>query len=526
MNLGVALSNQGAFDEAVACCRRALELRPDDAAAHSSLGVVMARQERFEEAVACYRRAIELRPDLVEAHNDLAAALKEQNKLDEAAACCRRALELRPDFAKAYVNLAVVLTDQNKLDEAVACYRRALELKPDFADAYINLGGLHEELGELAEAEASFRAALRVQPDSALPHARLAEILRGKLPAADLASLERRLADPELDRGPRARLLFALAHALDAHGDYGRAADCLRQANALTVELARGRCEYDPAEHDRFVEGLMRVFDREFFARVAGAGSDTRRPVFVFGLPRSGTTLIEQVLASHSRVHGAGELQLARQTIEAMPAMLASAKPPLDCVADLDAAALNRLAEQHLDRLREIDGGRAERIVDKMPDNYLFLGLLAALFPRATLIHCRRDLRDVAVSCWMTDFPNIQWANDLEHIASHFRQYCRLMEHWRAVLPVAIHEIDYEDVVADMEPVARKLLAACGLEWEPACLEFHRTRRRIRTASVIQVRQPIYRQSVARWKHYERALADLFASLPRQDERPPIRTQA
>jgi sulfotransferase family protein len=241
---------------------------------------------------------------------------------------------------------------------------------------------------------------------------------------------------------------------------------------------------------------------------------DTKRPVFIFGLPRSGTTLVEQVLASHPRIHGAGELRLARQTLEAIPETLGRPGAPLDCAAHLDADALRRLAGRRLDALRALDGGRAERVVDKMPDNYLYLGLLAALFPDAVFIHCRRDLRDIAVSCWMTDFRSIRWANDPGHIAHRFRQYRRLMEHWRAVLPVAVHEADYEETVADLEGAARRLLAACGQEWDPACLEFHRTNRPVRTASVAQVRQPVYKQSFARWKNYEHELADLFAALP------------
>ena len=213
-------------------------------------------------------------------------------------------------------------------------------------------------------------------------------------------------------------------------------------------------------------------------------GLETRRPVFIFGLPRSGTTLVEQVLASHPRVHGAGELRLGRRSFEAIPAVLGRRERPVECVAGLDAGALRLLAERHLEQLALRDGGRADRVVDKMPDNYLYLGLLAAMFPGATFIHCRRDLRDVAVSCWMTDFRTIRWANDPAHIASRFHEYRRLMDHWRAVLPVPVHEVDYEETVADLEGVARRLLEACGLEWDPACLEFHRTERTVRTASL------------------------------------------
>jgi hypothetical protein len=322
------------------------------------------------------------------------------------------------------------------------------------------------------------------------------------------------LADPGLDEHPRGRLLFALAQVLDALGDYGRAADCLDRANAASRARSSGRPGYDPAQHERFVDGLLRAFDRGLFARLAGAGLETARPVFVFGLPRSGTTLIEQILASHSRVHGAGELHLARRSFEAIPGVVGRLDPPIDCVSALDPAGVGVLARRHRDRLAEIDSGRFPRIVDKLPDNYLYLGLLAILFPGATFIHCRRDLRDVAVSCWMTEFADIRWADDFEHIASRFRQYRRLIDHWDRVIPVPIHHVDYEETVEDLEGVASRLLSACGLDWEPACLEFHRTERPVRTASVVQVRQPVYRHSVARWRNYESALAGLFAALP------------
>jgi len=324
-------------------------------------------------------------------------------------------------------------------------------------------------LGDLPAAEASFREALRLQPAYALPHARLATTLRGRLAEGDRAALEQRLADPILGEGPRARLLFGLAHVLDACGDFARAADCLCEANSLTLEQSlRKKRDYVPSQHERFVDNLVQAFDAGFFARIAGVGLRTCRPVFVFGLPRSGTTLIEQVLASHSRVHGGGELRHSRQSFEAIPAALGRSEPPIDCVSYLDPPTINRLAEQHEQWLRALAGKRAERVVDKMPDNYLYLGLLAALFPEAVFVHCRRDLRDVAVSCWMTDFRSILWANDPEHIASRFRQYRRLMDHWRAVLPALIHEFHYEETVNDLEGASRRLLEACGLEWEPA----------------------------------------------------------
>jgi hypothetical protein len=235
--------------------------------------------------------------------------------------------------------------------------------------------------------------------------------------------------------------------------------------------------------------------------------------VFLFGMPRSGTSLVEQVLASHSQIHGAGELPLVQQAFEAIPEVMQRTGAPVDCISELTPAAVGQLAVWLLGQLSALDGGVAARIIDKMPENYIYLGLMATLFPSAIFIHCRRDPRDIATSCWMTGFRSVRWASDTAHIASRFHQYHRLMNHWRAILPAPIHDVWYEDLVGDPEGVTRRLLAACGMEWQDSCLDFHRTSRPIRTASSTQVRQPVYHSSIGRWKNYESELADLFAAL-------------
>jgi hypothetical protein len=352
------------------------------------------------------------------------------------------------------------------------------------------------------------------------PLACLATLLRGRLPDEDRDAVRARLDDPWLDGGPRVNLLFGLAHACDARGDHAEAAARLERANAMALarRVEQNR-SYDPAEHVRFVDRLIEGFTPELFARLAGAGDDTRQPVFVFGLPRSGTTLVEQVLASHSRVHGAGELRLARQTFDAIPATVGRDDGFLPCLAALDAPAMDSLGRRHREALQAIldrvrSGFAPDRVVDKMPDNYMYLGLISILFPRATLIHVRRDPRDVALSCWMTNFRAIRWASDPEHLAGRINEHHRIMAHWKAALPSTMHEVVYERLVDDFEAEAQRLVTACGLDWEPACLQFHQTVRPVRTASVTQVRQPLYRESLARWKHYEGELADLFARLP------------
>jgi tetratricopeptide (TPR) repeat protein len=547
-NLGQTLLDRGEAEQALPHCQEAVRLDPNSAALHHNLGNVLRVLDKPVDAKVSYLEALRLNPKLAIASAHLGLVLQREGQLSDGLVWMKKAVELEPENAGFWEWLAELYDEMEEPAESIPCWERviaidadragphlslgwafqeegrltdareqydtAIRLQPEYAAVYLNLGGLQEELGDLAGAEEAFRTALKLQPSYALPHARLATLLRGKLSDDDRTALQERLTDEKLGQGPRGRLLFALAHVLDGQHEYTRAAECLREANALTIETNEKRRGYAPIDHERFVDGLLRGFDRELFTRLSGAGSSSRRPVFVFGLPRSGTTLIEQVLASHSQIYGAGELRLARRSFEAIPGLLGRTDPPRDCIPYLDQQTVKTLAEQHLAHLAAIDFGNNPRIVDKMPDNYMYVGLLSILFSNAVFIHCRRDLRDIAVSCWMTDFRSIRWANDVNQIASRFQQYHRVMSHWKRVLATPIQEVNYEETVTDLEGVAKRLIAACGLAWEPACLEFHRTERPIRTASVMQVRQPVYQRSVARWKNYEPALGELFAALP------------
>jgi hypothetical protein len=289
------------------------------------------------------------------------------------------------------------------------------------------------------------------------------------------------------------------------------------------ADWQRRGLSYQPAQHEQFVDELIENFGPDLFRSLgfpsAPGGLDSDVPVFIVGLPRSGTTLTEQILASHPQAHGAGELRLVREAFETIPAAAGGDGTPWDGLRRLAAAPdaeasriVQQIADRHLTGLRDL-AADARRIVDKMPDNYLYLGWIATLFPRARIIHCRRDPRDVALSCWLTNFKSIRWACNQDHIAARVEQYQRLMAHWRQTLPVPMLEIDYEETVADVESVARRLVDRVGLDWDPACLAFHQTERPIRTASVTQVRQPIYTRSRGRWKNYDTELASLFSRL-------------
>jgi tetratricopeptide (TPR) repeat protein len=455
--------------------------------------------------------------------------LYEQAQLPLAETHLRRALDQKSRYAEAHNALGMVLREQIRLDEARTSFEQALHLKSNYTQAHCNLARLLEDLGELEAAAERYRQALNCEPGDIDALAGLAHLQRARLSEPERRRIEEHLGDPELGEPARCNLHYALAHVLDGRGEYTAAAEHMAEANSLELNRWRRKDQaYDRAEFSRFVDRLAQTFSPDFFSRARNWGVPSERPVFIFGLPRSGTTLAEQILASHSQVYGGGELTCAKNDFVALAQLApgagttvaaATATPPalqiersFDGLSNLNAAGVEFLAQQHLRWLKELDPSRP-RVTSKTPADWQFVGLLAVLFPRARFIHCRRHLCDTALSCWMTHFRMLNWTCDQDDIAQRFKDYQRMMAYWQNCLPVPILELDYEDTVADLEGTSRRLVSWLGLEWEPACLDFHLTRRPIRTASASQVRRPIFRSSVGRWRNYESPLHSLFSRL-------------
>ena len=515
-NLGNALRERGRLKEAFDCYAEALRLNPRLALTCSNVAQTFQEEGQWDRAFEWYQKGLELDSESAHIHSHFGSLLKEQDQIESAIEHYEVALKLDPRFAEAHQGLGWVLHDLGRFDEALQHYRAAIEIRPDLSMAHNSLGMLFEEMGKLEEAEQAFQRAIASDSENAGARAALATLLRAKLPDEDRSISHKLAADPLMTDGKRAAILFGLAHVYDARKEYQIASDQLRLANmlALSHNTRRGQ-GYDPSHHERLVEGVVSSFTPDFFARMQHCGLSSRKPIFIVGLPRSGTTLTEQILASHSQVFGAGELGLAGKTFNALPQQFGRSVPAWEVVPLLDCSQIRQAAITYLDQLESL-ARNADRIVDKMPDNYLYLGLIAALFPQAKVIHCRRDLRDIAVSCWMTNFRQIRWANHFDHIASRFLAYQRLMKYWEQTLPISMMTVEYEETVTDLEKTSRRLVDWCGLDWEPACAQFHETKRPVRTASVTQVRQPVYRTSLERWRNYDVALGPLFEMISGQ----------
>jgi tetratricopeptide (TPR) repeat protein len=516
-NLGVALMRQGQYDEAVAAFHAAIRLQPRHLDARCNLGAVLHRQGKLPEAVALLQETVRLAPGHAQAQNDLGGALLACGQPEPAIGHLQEAVRLRPNFAEAQSNLGLALRELGRIDEAVRCFRESVRLNPTYAGAHNNLGYTLEFQGNVEEARVEFHEALRLDPNNARALASLSGLAAAghyQLSDDELGRIRSLVARQDLLPDDRGRLHFALARLLDKAGDHDAAFGHYREGNELRKEYVRCRgAAFDPAAQARAVDRLIETFTPAYFERVRAFGADSELPVFIVGMMRSGTSLAEQILASHPAVFGAGELRDIDLLVSTLAQRLHAAEDYPECVARLDAAATRALADDHLARLRQL-GGSATRVVDKAPFNFLHLGVIATLFPRARIIHCRRDPVDTCLSCFFQNFGEpLGFTLDLRHLGLYYREYERLMAHWNRVLPVPMFELRYEELTADQEAVSRRLVAFCSLEWDDRCLRFHETRRPVRTASTLQVRRPMYRSAIGRWKRYEANIQPLLEAL-------------
>jgi tetratricopeptide (TPR) repeat protein len=563
--LGVAEFQAGNLDAAERCIRQALEVR-EEAVYHGNFGNVLKAKGQTEAALAAYRRAVEMRPDLTQPAYNLGVLLQEMGRGEEAAAAFQKVLEIDPEYVQAYNNLGNLYRSFGDVGKAIASFRKAAEIDPTFAEAYNNLGNIHKDRGETEKAVAYYEKAAKARPDFVQVYVNMGNTLvydQRRLDQADLAFRKVRQLEPEnewavaglakvmmrrgemegayrlmkpaVDRGSRnidiaitfsevagkfddlersiammeemidsgryksdqvRHLHYNLGDVYDEAGEYDKAFHHYKVANDSRP------ITFDLGQFEQRLGNLERVFSPGYGKRLAKAVNASEVPVFIVGMPRSGTSLVEQIVSSHSQCYGAGELPYIPRIIHALNERLKGTYPV--CLHQMPRREADVLAQGLLRHFRQFDKD-ALRICDKMPQNFLHLGLISLLMPKARIIHCARDPRDTGLSIFFQNFSDGHpYAVDLKNIGIYYRGYRRIMAHWEKALEMPMLTVQYEELIADQERVSRQMLEFLGLEWEDRCLQFYKARRSVSTASFHQVRQPIYKKSLARWQRYEK----------------------
>ena len=532
-NLVNALWQLGQLPEALAASERAVALDPRLSVAHNCLGLMLAALGQREQAVASYRQALSLDHRYVDALNNLGNVLRDLGRRREALPLYRQAIELDPQRADSHYNLGNGLFELGRLEEAAASFRRALALRANYPQALLRLAAALRVQGRASEAEASARAALAVEPNNVEAHTMLAELRadRGQFREAQQLFERARVLDPSfpvaycgiaahrrmssgdttwlegvqallakrLPLGHEISLRYALGKYFDDVGQYDEAFSNYRQANELSK---RHGAAYNRAKLNRRLARMITAFDAAFLRRCHRSASASQLPVFIIGMPRSGTSLTEQILASHPSVFGAGEVRFWDGAFVALE--------KVGLGSEHAASLIPEMARDYLGRLTTSAGG-ALRVIDKMPTNFLHAGLIHAAFPRARIIHMQRHPLDTCLSIYFQNFFNhASYTNDFDDLAHYYCEYMRITDHWRSLLPAsALLEVPYEALIADQEGWTRRMLDFIGLPWDRQCLNFHETDRVVITASRWQVRQKISTASAGRWRNYEKYLAPL-----------------
>nr|VFJ48959.1 MAG: Tetratricopeptide (TPR) repeat [Candidatus Kentron sp. DK] len=544
-NRGIVLARLERPEQALESYDRALRLRPDHLDARHNRGIVLQKLGRLEEVLASYDEALRRRPDDADTWYSRGDALKELDRLDAAVESYDQAILLRPEHADTHCHRGLALEELERAKEALESYDEALRLAPDHADAHSGRGSVLMELGRMEEALESCDRAIRLAPDRAGAYGKRANILKttGQLDKAirdceralaldpDLAGvygtlgavrkfqpgdprvekMEALLAKPNLREADRRLLCFALADAYEGLGDYDRSFGHLEEGN----RLRKRELGYTIDKDKRIDARVREIFSTRDRPPTAPPGALAPiRPLFIVGMPRSGTSLVEQILASHSKVHGAGELGTMTQLIDKIPPSEPNRENSGETAHPLPEVAVDVVRDGYLAALTGLNVPETV-ITDKMPLNFRWIGFILAAFPEARIIHTNRDPLAICWSNYKHNFKGkgLGYAYDLGDLAAFYRMYQGLMAFWRERYPEAIYDLSYERLTENQEEETRRLLAFCALEWEDQCLAFHKTQRPVRTASAVQVRKRMYRGSSEAWRNYEEHLRPLITAL-------------
>jgi tetratricopeptide (TPR) repeat protein len=552
-NMGPLMMHMNQLDQAVDHCKKAIELSPDAMAAHKNLADCYVQMEELEDAMESYADAYETDPESAELCVAIGKVWLEISDHHEASDWYQKALTIDADNIPAQCGIASILRDSGQLPQALELLKPLLGKEPENIEVLISMADTLWEDGDAETALDHLRTVQRIQPQRTALHAKIGQILssagdvdgalneyytaleqspscipaltglatsqKAKLEPSYVETMEKLLDNKKLRAGTLASLHSGLAFYYDSKKEHAVAAEHMKKANSFQWQYKSKRgWEYDIKKYEEHITQLIETYTPEYFKKVRDLGNPDETPTFIVAMPRSGTTLTEQILARHSKVLGIGERNFAGQSFNQFTNKGGDQSgEDFSHLRSISKEEIASITHRYLAKLQELkdkaEKPEALRVVDKMPDNYSLVGWILTLFPNAKIIHAKRDVRDVALSCWLTQFGSIRWACHEDHLVQRIKQYERIMDHWHKVIPDRFIEMNYEDMVANQEEESKRLIEYIGLDWDKDCLRFFESDRIVRTASITQVRQPIYKKSVARWKPYQEFIPGLLDPL-------------
>lgn len=517
--LGLVYRDMDDIPRALECFEHAVGLSPNMAEYRVNFGSELCKHNLYSIAIEQFHQAVTLRPDWLEAIVLLGDTLQQQRRFDDAIECFQRARTLAPENPELLERMGYVYLAMGDSARALTAFNQILAAHPKRHNAQLGIGRSHMEAGHAPEAAYALEALIADYPESSSGYYYLAASRKFRTDDPLIAPMQALAAKAGTDQPSAISLNFALGKVYDDCKQW----DAAWQHYALANRLKGSQAKYNREVEESRISHLISVFNSELIRNRTDLGCDSALPIVIIGMPRSGTTLTEQIISSHPDVVPAGEVVFWGAARQAIPYALATKEPYPQCVVNMTHDHAKEIAEKYIHLLNQIAGPKETpvHITDKMPHNFMHLGLIALLFPNAKIIHCTRDAMDNCLSIFFQNFSGDHpYACDLENIGHHYQQYKRLLTHWHNVFPGRILDIKYEDTIADPEYWSRKLIEHVGLEWNDACLAPHNQERVVKTASHWQVRQPIYKTSVQRWKNYEKHLGPLKDALGYQEQAP------
>ena len=500
--LGDAYTKLRRWEDAIEAYQQVLAIQADDVGTIIKLGNVFIAAQLLTESILLYEQALTILPDNALVHRHLGASLQRMGQKKKAIKCFEQALRLRPDYVEVRIDLALVLRQLGRAEEALVPLEEAIDLKPDDGEAHFSLASTLRQLGQTELAIERLEQFLTIRPTcgSAYYHISMMKPKQEFIPV-----VEKLLSDPKLPNGDAIYCHFALGNFFDSGKSFDQAFRHFLKANALQRETFT----YDAKENSQTADRLIKVYSKGFFQGKRQFGSASQLPVFIIGMPRSGTTLIEQILSSHALVHGAGEIEVFPGVNRSIAQQLKYAKPPPECMSLIDRKMVEEYSARYLQELT-LHCPTAARITDKVPGNFVRIGLIKTLFPDARIIHCQRNPLDNCISLFFHCFMPLTCSFELTELGQYYLDYQRLMSHWQNLFPGEIFTVQYEELVVDQERVSKQLIDYLGLDWDEKCIDFHNNERNVMSPSNMQVRQPMYKSSMNRWKLYEKHIQPLI----------------